>query len=334
MRTVAAAAFALTLSGACSAAEQSVTFRGSGNVPLTGTLTLPTSARPNQGFPAILVIQGSGPTDRDGNQRPAIVTDLERQIAELFAAEGIASLRYDKRGMHANRHTLPTDAKDLPGFFAWSAFLDDARSALRFLSEQPGIDRGRVGVLGHSEGGLFALALGESGVQPKLLVLASTPARPLGDVIHEQISRALDHQRASATQRSFFLDADLRVQAQIRETGQVPPDVPGGIVAFYPPYLGPYLKSALQFDPVAIVTRLRTPTLAIYGGADVQVSATRDAPLMSSSLAGRNDGSKVIVAPNVSHNLKTLTNADDSGFAGPINEAVSRELVAWLRGAL
>ncbi|MGE5537282.1 MAG: alpha/beta hydrolase family protein [Gemmatimonas sp.] len=332
MRTIVAVAFAFSLSGECAAAEYAVTFEGSGGIPLAGSLMLPTAAAPG-GTPAILLLQGSGPTDRDGNQRPALVTDLERQVAELLASEGVASLRYDKRGMHENRSTMPADAKDLPSFFAWSAFVDDARAALRFLSAQPGIDDRRVGVLGHSEGGLFAVALSAS-ESPRILVLASTPARPLGEVIHDQIARHLDRQGATEAQRAFFLDADLRVQSHIRATGLVPADVPAGIAAFYPSYLGPYLRSALEFDPGSMVKRLRIPTLAIYGGADAQVSAERDAPLMASALDRRSDGSRNVVVPGVSHNLKKVASAEDPGFAGPLDEAVKREVVTFLRNAL
>jgi len=333
MRTIVAVAFALALSGECAAAQQSITFRGSGGIPLAGTLTLPTSVRPDAGFPAVLLIQGSGPTDRDGNQRPAIVTDLEQQVAELLAAEGVASLRYDKRGMHENRPTLPKNRDEWPAFFSWSAFLQDADSALRFLAEQPKIDRQRIGIFGHSEGGLIALALEASeGPRAKAVVIASTAARPLDQLIHEQLARQLEG--ASASQRDALLAVDLTIQRRIRSNGTVPQDVPGALTALYRADTAPFLKAVFELDPVALAMRTVSPILAIYGGADVQVSATRDAPLMASALAGRNDGSKSIVVPNVSHNLKSVTKAGDPGFAGPLYETVKRELVTWLRSAL
>src|SRR5205085_6509368 len=134
--------------------------------------------------------QGSGPTDRNGNQPPALTTDLLRQIADILAAEGIASFRYDKRGMSANRATMPKDHAEWPGFFDWPQFVGDARAAFATLAGQPDVVPDRVGVLGHSEGGILALELGSGGEgpRPRVLVLAATPGRPLGQVMHAQLS--------------------------------------------------------------------------------------------------------------------------------------------------
>src|SRR6185437_2429566 len=122
-------------------------------------------------------IQGSGPTDRDGNQPPQLKTDLLRQIATALGEAGIASLRYDKRGMYANRDTMPKAAAELPHFFDWSAFVEDVHGAFDFLRAQEAIDPARVGILGHSEGGLLALDVSTLHTpQAKVLVLAATPA--------------------------------------------------------------------------------------------------------------------------------------------------------------
>src|SRR5438105_11359896 len=73
--------------------EQQVTFTGAGGVTLAGTLVLPESASADRLVPALLLIQGSGPSDRDGNQLPNLRTDILRQVAELLAEQNIASLR-------------------------------------------------------------------------------------------------------------------------------------------------------------------------------------------------------------------------------------------------
>src|SRR5581483_6115473 len=88
--------------------EREVTFAGAGGTSLAGTL-LPPEANVHKRVPALVLVAGSGPTDRDGNQRPAIVTDLLKQFATALAKRGIATLRYDKRGMHANRAQLPKE---------------------------------------------------------------------------------------------------------------------------------------------------------------------------------------------------------------------------------
>src|SRR5688500_9758350 len=78
-----------------------VSFTGAGGLKLNGTVLLPSGGR-DQKFPAVLLLPGSGPTDRNGNQPPVLVTDLLKQIADRLAAEGIASLRFDKRSAHVH----------------------------------------------------------------------------------------------------------------------------------------------------------------------------------------------------------------------------------------
>jgi len=338
--SIAALSTALTL-GICAAsalaAERSVRFSGGNGVVLAGTLAMPSDVDAASRVPAVLLLQGSGPTDRDGNQLPGIRTDVLRQVAAILAQQGIASLRYDKRGMHANRSTLPARRDELPSFFDWSAFVADAQAALRFLGGQPTVVADRVGIFGHSEGGLIALVAASHAQQrPKVLVLAGTPGRPLGEVIEEQTAALLERQHATAAQTRFFIDADSRIQSEILASGRVPADVPPGLAFFFPAYLGPYLnlKSVLALEPAPLTNEFAGPILVINGAADTQVSAVRDAALFSAALASRKDGSKVFVPTGVSHNLKTVANGDDPGLEGPMDANVTNELVRWLKTAL
>ncbi|MFG1860768.1 alpha/beta hydrolase family protein [Microbispora bryophytorum] len=119
----------------------------SGGERLAGTLTLPDGDGP---FPAVLLVPGSGPVDRDSDHR-RLPLGVTRQLAEAFAAAGIASLRYDKRGVGAST-----------GGFLAAGFrdnMDDAGAALAALRERPEIDSGRVALTGHSEGALIAANL-------------------------------------------------------------------------------------------------------------------------------------------------------------------------------
>src|SRR5689334_8135232 len=99
------AVMALVLTGApCvkgASIEREIDFLGAGGVKIAGTLALPGSASPERTVPALLLLQGSGPTDRDGNQPPNLRTDLLRGLAQILADDGIASLRFDKCGMYA-----------------------------------------------------------------------------------------------------------------------------------------------------------------------------------------------------------------------------------------
>jgi pimeloyl-ACP methyl ester carboxylesterase len=315
--------------------EQDITFQGSGGVAIVGTLVLPEPTNSDRPAPAVLLIQGSGPTDRDGNQPPNFQAGLLRQLADILAGAGIASLRYDKRGMHENQHTLPKHQDELSDFFSWSAFVYDAHAAFAFLTTYPGIASDRVGVFGHSEGGLLVLDFANQyRPQPKLLILASTPGRPLGEVIHDQLSALLEQQRATAEQRQFFLNADQRIRSEILATGKVPPDVPPGIAALYPSYLGLFLKSELALNPAALVANIEGPILVINGTADTQVSAAQDAARFSSALANRKDGSEVFTPPAVSHNLKTVTGPNDQGITGALDGSARDTILRWLTSKL
>ncbi|MEU6412694.1 alpha/beta fold hydrolase [Microbispora sp. NPDC046933] len=119
----------------------------SGGERLAGTLTLPDGDGP---FPAVLLVPGSGPVDRDSDHR-RLPLGVTRQLAEAFAVAGIASLRYDKRGVGASTGDfLAAGLRDN---------MDDARSALAALRGRPEIDSGRVALAGHSEGALIAANL-------------------------------------------------------------------------------------------------------------------------------------------------------------------------------
>ncbi|MBT2412375.1 alpha/beta fold hydrolase [Streptomyces sp. ISL-12] len=115
--------------------------------PLAGTLTLPAGPGPH---PAVLLLHGSGPLDRDGNA-PKLRMDLARPVAEALAARGIATLRYDRRGNGAT-----------PGDWRTAGFTDnrrDAAAAVRALADRSDVRADAVGVIGHSEGALHAMSL-------------------------------------------------------------------------------------------------------------------------------------------------------------------------------
>jgi dienelactone hydrolase len=139
-----------------------ITFPGANNLDLKGELLLP-PLPPSNGIPhklpAVLLLPGSGPTDRNGNQPPLLVTDLLKQIAERLAAEGIASLRFDKRAAPGYRDTWPKDLAAMSDFFSYDNFINDAKGALAYLRGREEIDPKRVAMIGHSEGGLFTLQI-------------------------------------------------------------------------------------------------------------------------------------------------------------------------------
>jgi alpha-beta hydrolase superfamily lysophospholipase len=322
--------------GAKTANEREVTFLGAGGAKLAGTLTLP-SQPAGAKFPGIIIVTGSGPVDRNGNVGAEFQTNLYKQIAENLAKQGIASLRYDKRGIGGSAANVdPAKVADLA---AWENFVDDVSACFRCLQQQKEIDPARTGMLGHSEGGLLVLESADRlrwyRRPPVVLVLASTAGRTIDVVIHEQLVRALTVQHATPEQSKFFLDKNAAITGAIRKTGKVPLDVPAGLAALYPSYIGKFYLGELKADPAKLAAKFPGPVLILQGEKDVQVSAKADAPALDKALKSRTgDAHTLAVIPGVSHNLKPVKNESDPAFAGDMAPEAMSRLSAWLKAKL
>ena len=302
--------------------QRELRFTGTEGATLAGTLLLPLRSE-IQPVPGVVLIAGSGPTDRDGNN-PLIPVkvDLLRLIAERLAAAGIASLRYDKRGIGQStarpRNGLAAEER----FFLWDHFVADAVAAHAELLRQNEIKPYATAFLGHSEGGLLALAATNAmgAHRPPGLVLASTPGRRLGDIVHEQIAR---------TAPPFVAAAD-RIMRSILDSGRVPADISPELQLVFPAYAGPFLKAALAFDPAAALARTDNACLLIHGGADAQIVPLADIQPLLDELALRTASGEALVVPAVSHNLKAVSSPSDPGYAGPLSPPVGTKLAEWL----
>ncbi|WP_374303698.1 alpha/beta hydrolase family protein [Ferrovibrio sp.] len=321
--------------GAESIINQQVRITSRDGTSLAGTLTLPAGAK--EKLPALVLLQGSGPTDRDGNQPPAMRTDLLRQVAEGLAEKGVATLRYDKRGLPANAASVPGDPAQYPEYFDWHRFVDDAYAAYAFLRAQPAVDPGKAGLFGHSEGGLIALDLASrlvDGEKPQVLILAATPGRPMDVIIREQLSFQLSKQ-VKPSERRLFLAENERAAKNIRATGQVPAKLPAALGGVYPSYSGRYWQALMQIDPVALAQRYRGPVMLLQGDADIQVSAERDALVLDGALQKREpDDHALVILPRTSHNLKPLQSDKDPGLEGEVDPGVISRISTWLLARL
>ncbi len=308
--------------------ERPVRFAGRGDgVTLAGTLLMPLFSE-IQYVPGIVLVAGSGPTDRDGNNPLAPDRiDLLKDIAELLARNGIASLRYDKRGIGQSTPRPRGSLEEQEAFFAWDNFVGDVEAAHAELLRHDEIKSYATALLGHSEGGLLALAASRSLAAKKLhaLVLAATPGRRLEAILRAQIARDAPP--------ALRLPAD-RAIAAILETGRVPNNLPPELQLLFPLYAGPFLQKLLSFDPASVLADSRTPCLLLQGGADRQVVPMEDVQPLIDALRDRGVSGEAVVIPQVSHNLKTVTGPLDPGFAGPLSPAVAAALLKWLVPAL
>ncbi|MGE7991625.1 alpha/beta hydrolase [Pseudomonas sp. NPDC089554] len=221
-----------------------------GHGVLHGSLLLPQQATPP---PVALILAGSGPTDRDGNNPASGRIDNLKRLAWLLAGEGIASVRYDKRGVAASQPAAP-DERDL----SVEGYVADAVAWAQQLKADPRF--GRLILIGHSEGALIAsLAADQAGASAVISLAGS--GRPVADVLREQLAQRL--QPAQLARGNALLD---RLQA-----GQSSLDVPTPLREVFRPTVQPYLISLFRQDPAAAFARLKVPALIVQGRNDVQV---------------------------------------------------------------
>lgn len=307
--------------------ERSVRFAGRDGVMLAGTMLLPIISE-LQYVPGVVLVAGSGPTDRNGNN-PLVPEsmvggriDLLKHIAELLARSGIATLRYDKRGIGGSTARPDGSLAVQEEFFAWDNFVGDVTAAHTELLRHAEIKRHATALLGHSEGGLLALAAARALGKSRLhaLVLTATPGRPMAEIVRDQVARG-----APALSQPVE-----RTIAAIQATGHVPGDLGRELQFLFPSYAGRFLKDVLAFDPAKVLTEVEVACLVLQGAADRQVVPMQDVQPLIDALAVRSAPGEAMVVPQVSHNLKLVTGPADPGFTGPLAPAIADKIVQWL----
>jgi len=303
--------------------DKEITFTGAGGVLLKGALSMPTHSA-SKLVPGVLLLPGSGPTDRDDNQPPTLITNLLKQISQGLNEKGIATLRFDKRAAHPYlTQLMKMNPKDFPEYFKWENFVDDATAAMKFLASQPGVDPKRIAIIGHSEGAEIALQIGsnlaKSASVPAALVTLGGAGRPMGPILREQIGRQLDRQLVPADLRKKYLDYTDRATEQVSKDGTFPPDPPTGLGVLFNSTTTKLMQAYCRIDPTDLAKNYPGPVLVINGGNDTQISAERDAPKLKAALESRTHGTvELLIVPNASHCLKATTEATSDVFEGPI----------------
>jgi pimeloyl-ACP methyl ester carboxylesterase len=285
----------------------------------------------------VLLLAGSGTTDRDGNQPPALISDLLKLIAQRLASEGYASIRFDKRSAKTYATEWPKDVAAQNDFFAWDAFVGDATAALRFLQSQPEVDAARTIVAGHSEGALIAMQIAKNLARephgPVGLILISAPGRTGAAILREQVSANLKRAGLTADAVRPYEDyVDLAIR-QIVKDGSVPPNPPKGLAGLFPRNATRLVQVELSLDPEKILPLCPGPVLVVQGEKDIQVSVLRDFPRVVAALKGRRSGSvDTGVVPSASHNLKAVANENvDPGITGPVVPEALDAIAAFMK---
>ncbi len=311
--------------------EREVRFKGADGVELAGTVLTPDGEA--KGF--VLLIQGSGPTDRDGNQPPALKTDLLKGIAYALGDAGVGSLRVDSRACASMRASWPKEPEKIAGFFTMTKMLGDVEAGWKAMGELPEAKGKKRVVLGHSQGGVFALAL-EPLMKPDAVVLMATPGRGIGEVVDEQLRNAMERQGVNVISREWILRENARLAREVKETGQAT-RVPEGLRTIYNPSSGLFLKDYVALNPAELALSTSAPTLVVQGEMDKQISAAKDAPALMTALEKRVGPGSACAAEyikNASHNFKRVRKMDEDGFTGEVMPEAREAVVKWVERAI
>lgn len=320
--------------------EEEVTFRGGGEgTVLAGTLTLPKGDGP---FPAVLLVAGSGPQDRDeslANHRPFLL------IADALTRQGIAVLRYDKRGVGKSTGNSDTaTTMDLAG---------DARAALAFLKSRKEMDGSRIGLLGHSEGAIIAPYLAGHSKEVKWLVLLAAPATTgeqtllnqseligrAGGLSDEQLEASLGFDKAAYALVRKEKDPNAlaeKLVALVKETGLDAALPPPALETQLRMLASPWFRFFLDYDPLPNLKTINCPVLALYGQKDLQVTPKANLPLLQKALHDSpNAQVEARELPELNHLFQHAYTGTPAEYAA-IEETFSPDaltlIVDWVKG--
>jgi alpha/beta superfamily hydrolase len=244
---------------------------------LSGTLTVPILKGT---FPVALIIAGSGPTDRNGNNTQMKNNSLE-MLAHELAAQGIASLRYDKRGIGKSASAMISEEQ-----LRFENYVEDAKA---WAAELKADSRFRkLIIIGHSEGSLIGMLACE---QADAFVSLAGAGRPIDVILKEQLMVQLQGQKK-------LLRAANEGISKLKE-GKLVEDAPAELFGLFRPSVQPYMISWMKYDPSVEISKLKIPVVIVQGSTDIQVQV-KDAELLHAASIG----SRYILIEGMNHIFK------------------------------
>lgn len=230
---------------------------GSSPWQLPGTLTLPNGPGP---FPAVVLVHGSGPNDRDESIGP---TKMFKDLAWGLASRGVAVLRYDKRSRVHGKEMMA-----VPGVTVNEEVVDDARAAVALLAKQPEIQPKRIFVVGHSLGGMMAPRIADGDPQIAGLIIMAGSTRSMEDLLVEQVRYSVGLSGKATPEGEKLIAQAEKSAAEMRN-----PDLkPGMTVNFMGVTLpASYVLDLRAYHAAETASRLKIPMLILQGDRDYQV---------------------------------------------------------------
>ena len=287
---------------------------------LAGTISTPAS-RGGTLLPAVVLVGGPGPADRD---ETVFGIPIFGQLAGALADAGFLVLRYDKRGVgqSGGRDEVATLAD----------FAEDLRAAVRFLSNRKGVDRRRLAVVGHSEGGAVAMLAADREDRIAALVLLASPGMTGAELNLAQVARGLERSNKGETEKLATIELQKKIQAAVL-TGKGWEDVPP---ALRQQADIPWFRSFLAFDPARIMREVDQPVLVVQPLLDTQVLPVNADRLESAAKARRRAAPvEVVRLPGVNHLLLPATTGEPEELATlkekSVSPTVAAAIASWLR---
>ncbi|MDQ6830224.1 MAG: alpha/beta fold hydrolase [Gemmatimonadota bacterium] len=274
-------------------------------VTLAGTLTMPRHANGAR-VPAVVMITGSGPEDRDEGTPALPGWRPFRQIADTLGRRGIAVLRLDDRGVGGS---------EMGPLTATSAdFADDIRAGLAYLRMRPDIDASKLGLIGHSEGGMIAPMVAATDTTLRGIVLIAGPSRNGRTISDAQVRAAVEAQgHKGAALDSLIALNNVARDAQLAKI--------------------PWLKFWFEYDPLPTAARVRSAVLIVQGANDTQITSDQAEELAKAIRSGGNRDVTVAIIPETNHLLVHDANGSFGDYSKlkslSVNPAVLGAIADW-----
>ena len=294
---------------------------GHGEWVLPGTLSLPQGEGP---FAGVVLVHGSGPLDRDETIPP---NKPFRDLAWGLASQGIAVLRYEKR-----THAYTARLKDeLDTFTVKEETIDDALEAVALLCGRPELDAKQVFVLGHSLGGFLAPRIGAADPRIRGLIILAGSARPLEDILLDQMDYVLSLSVTDPVAREQQLAIIKKQVELVKDPTRLPSAAACNLPFSVPPA---YWIDLNAYHPEQVAQTLAQPMLFLFGESDYQVTRA-DFQIWQDALGSRSDV-QFIRYPGLSHIFAPVAGGQKATpatytLAAHVAEEVVNEIVSWIK---
>lgn len=275
---------------------------------LYGTLTVPDDVKK---CPVALIIAGSGPTDRNGNN-PMMKNNSLKMLAEALAKNGIASLRFDKRGIGESKASAVTESS-----LVFENYTEDAKSWINFLKQDKRFTQ--LTVIGHSEGSLIGMI---AGAKANKFISIAGAGEPADKLLKSQISSKSNKQVEDMT---FPIIDSLKAGNKVNKVDPL-------LNSLFRASIQPYLISWFKYDPQIEIKKLTVPVLIIQGNNDLQVSV-KDAENLSQA----NKNAELVIIDKMNHVLKIIDGDKQANMASynneniPVSETMVNKIVSFIK---